>query len=136
MTQNESNIFSLQVDAKKAAEVAAMLLSKDLKTMDVKQFLAFTVPKIENWSKQLERLKEYSQKRDFCNASDIWALAGPRQTHGRTLATSPTKGIRLMSRAPSGFGKICTGFSDFPEKSAAVVYRAEIKNEFCWYWLR
>ncbi len=46
MTQNESNTLSLQVDAKKAAEVAAMLLSKDLKTMDVKQFLAFreTIP--------------------------------------------------------------------------------------------
>ena len=80
MTQNESNILSLQVDAKKAAEVAAMLLSKDLKTMDVKQFLAFTVPKIENWSKQLERLKEYSQKRDFCNASEFSAYMGVSRT--------------------------------------------------------
>ena len=84
MTQNESNILSLQVDAKKAAEVADMLLSKDLKTMDVKQFLAFTVPKIENWSKQLERLKEYSQKRDLCNASEFSAYMGVSRTTTNT----------------------------------------------------
>ena len=46
--------------------------------------IAFTVPKIENWSKQLERLKEYSQKRDFCNASEFSAYMGVSRTTTNT----------------------------------------------------
>ena len=84
MTQTEAHILTLRIDAKKAAETAAMLLKDDIKTMDVKQFLAFTVPKIENWQKQLDRLKAYSQVREFCNASEFSTKLGVSRTTTNT----------------------------------------------------
>jgi len=84
MTQTDINILSLQIDAKKAAEVAQMLLDSDKKTMDVKQFLAFTVPKIADWQQQLERLKEYATRRYLANASEFSNFMGVSRTTTNT----------------------------------------------------